>query len=195
MNSKLDDETLMLRFQETGDFTAFEQLFRRHKDAFVTFLTRLSGNVAVAEDISQQVWLRLIDVARETRYSAKASFKTYLYTLGRNRYIDDCHRKHEATRTESLSDRRHADNPALSADARPEEILAGDDRTNAVNRAIATLPLEQRDVVAMWASGMGFNMIGEITGVSRDTVISRKKYGINKLRAALEAAGLAEDVL
>ena len=45
MNNNIDDETLMLRFQQSGDLQAFERLFRRHKDAFVTFLARLSGNL------------------------------------------------------------------------------------------------------------------------------------------------------
>ena len=195
MNSKFDDETLMLRFQEHGDFAAFEQLFRRHKDAFVTFLTRLAGDVAIAEDVSQAVWLKVIDVARETRYSATAGFRTWLYTMGRNRYIDDFHRRHEATRTETLTDTVHAGDPTQLDYALPEDRVAEDDRSSAVNRAIATLPLEQRDVIAMWASGMGFNLIGEITSAPRDTVISRKKYGLKKLRAALAAAGIAKDEL
>ena len=57
MNNNIDDETLMLRFQQSGDLQAFERLFRRHKDAFVTFLARLSGNLAIAEDVSQQLCL------------------------------------------------------------------------------------------------------------------------------------------
>lgn len=195
MNNNIDDETLMLRFQQNGDLAAFEQLFRRHKDAFVTFLTRLSGNVAIAEDVSQQVWLRLIDVAREARYSATAGFRTYLYTLGRNRYIDEYHRKHEATRTEPLDRHEQVAGSTHGGERHLEDIVADDERSRAVNRAMSALPLEQRDVIAMWASGMGFNLIGEITRTPRDTVISRKKYGIKKLRTALEAAGIAEDEL
>lgn len=195
MNNNIDDETLMLRFQQNGDYAAFESLFRRHKDGFVTFLTRMSGNVTIAEDISQLVWLKLIDVAKEARYSAKAGFRTYLYTLGRNRYIDAYHRKFDETRTESLDETTHAGNPGPVEREQPEMILASDERTRIVNRAIASLPMEQRDVVAMWASGIGFDLIGKITSAPRDTVISRKKYGIKKMRAALEEAGIAGDTL
>ncbi len=195
MNNNIDDETLMLRFQQSGDLQAFERLFRRHKDAFVTFLARLSGNLAIAEDVSQQVWLRLIDVAREARYSPSAKFRTYLYTLGRNRYIDEYHRRHEATRTEPYSGDETARDAGQDAGAPPEQTAAGDEHARVLNRAISALPLEQRDVIAMWANGMGFDLIGEITQAPRDTVISRKKYAIRKLRAALEAQGIGEGTL
>ncbi len=195
MNNNIDDETLMLRLQQSGDFQAFESLFRRHKDAFVTFLARLSGNLAIAEDVSQQVWVGLIDVARNARYSPKAKFRTYLYTLGRNRYIDEYHRRHEATRTEPYSGDETVRDPAHDAGGLPEQIAAVDEHAQVLNQAIATLPLDQRDVIAMWASGMGFDLIGEITRAPRDTVISRKKYAIRKLRAALEAQGIGEGTL
>ena len=195
MTSSYKDEALMLQFQQEGDLAAFEELFRRHKDGFVTYLTRLSGNEAIAEDVSQQIWLKLIDVAKSARYSASAEFRAYLYTLGRNRYIDEYQRKHEATRGTPLTGNEKSVNSMSDQEQRPEFAASVHERADAVNSAIAALPLEQRDVIAMWANGMGFNVIGEITRAPRDTVISRKKYGIKKLRSMLEAAGITEDTL
>lgn len=190
MNNNIDDAKLMMQFQQEGDLTAFEQLFRRHKDAFVTYLTRLSADMTIAEDVSQRVWLKLIDVARDGRYAPNASFRTYLYTLGRNQYIDEYRRKHEATRTRPLA--ADDDGPADAGD-RPDTSIDANNRSRMLNDAILQLPLEQRDAVSLWANGLSYDQISRITNVPRDTAISRKKYGITKLRAALEAAGLAGD--
>ena len=62
--SDANDHELMLSFQQEGDLAAFEELFRRHKDMLLRFLIRLSANHAIAEDVSQQAWLKAIDVAR-----------------------------------------------------------------------------------------------------------------------------------
>src|SRR5690606_36006830 len=61
------DEALLLRFQTHGDEQAFRMLFSRHKDAFVSFLWRLSGRRSVADDVSQHCCLKLIELGRDGR--------------------------------------------------------------------------------------------------------------------------------
>ena len=182
----------MLRFQEKGDLDAFGELFQRQKDGFVDFLTGMAGNRAIAEDISQQVWTKIIDLARRGSYRQKAKFRTFLFTLGRNLYIDEFQRKHAATRTDALGDRVVSD---ASPDANPGQGAMLDERGEILQAAMATLPVEQREVLALWSAGTPIDTMAEITGVPRDTVLSRKKYAINKMRAALAAAGIERDVL
>ena len=182
----------MKRFQEHGDYSAFETLFQRHKDPFVSFLVRLAGDATIAEDVSQQVWLTLIEVARGGRYRAKpgGSFKAYLYTLGRNRYVDDHVRKHEASRTEShAAPELVADQTRSTAEdtACPARSLDSERAAELLHAELAKLPFEQRDVIALWASGVELKLVAEMSGVPRNTVLSRKKYAVKKLRAALDA--------
>jgi RNA polymerase sigma-70 factor (ECF subfamily) len=101
-----DDRALMQRFQDAHDQAAFAELFARNRDPLFRFLVRMSGSEQVAEDLSQHAWMRLIELARARRYDpgSQASFRTFLFTLARNRYIDEHVRKLEATMTEPLGD-------------------------------------------------------------------------------------------
>lgn len=191
MRSADDDKTLMLRFQGEGDPRAFEELFRRNKDGLLRFLRRLSGDAAIAEDISQQVWVRLIELAEAGRYEAQAgaSFSTFLLAMARNRYIDQVHRSHEARYTQPVE---HATLDEIADDAAlPPDLLTDDERTRSLlEQAMQTLPLEQREVLALWMQGVELVEVAGLTGVPWATLVSRKKYGLRKIRVFLERAGV-----
>ncbi len=188
MISKTDDKHLMIQFQEQGDYDAIETLFRRHRDGFLGFLRRLSGSDDIAEDISQHTWMRLIEIAKRSGYhsDSKASFRTYLFTLGRNRYIDEYHRKHEVSKRQSFPNNvEYLDTQVDSGDDPAKEIAALQMR-DAVREALMELPLEQREAVAFWSVGVGPETVAGITGASRHTIISRRKYAIKKLKARFD---------
>lgn len=179
----------MLRFQDRGDVAAFDELFRRHKDAFVSFLANLAGDRVVAEDVSQQVWLKLIDVAHRGGYQRRARFRTYLYTIGRNTFLDEYRRKHANTRSDPLDERDYVDgDEAATAEGGALALR----RRDVLARALSGLPVEQREVLALWAAGHSIETMTEVTGAPRDTVLSRRKYGLRKLRAALVEAGIEQ---
>lgn len=177
-----DDQALMLRFQEEGDVRAFEELFARHKDGLYRFVLKLSLNSAAAEDISQHTWMRLIEVAEAGRYYARgdATFRTYLYTVARNRYFDEYTRHHEVTLSESL-DAIVEDLPDLDAET-PEEICARLQDNARVGQALRDLPPDQREVVVLWMQGLELVDVARITGASWHTVVSRKRYALAKLK-------------
>lgn len=185
-----DDITLMLRFQRDRDYAAFEQLFRRHKDPLLRFVLRLAANHAIAEDVSQRTWLKVIDMARRGIYAERpgVAFRTWLCTLARNDFIDEYKRKFAATRTVPLPEDLH-EAGAQDHDPAPDpaDVLHQQEMSRHLNEAMAALPFEQREVVAMWATGFELDAIVAITGAPRDTVLSRKKYAIAKLRAALSS--------
>lgn len=182
----------MLRFQDDGDYAAFEELFRRHKDAFVSFLWHLAGDEARAEEISQAAWLKLIELARGRRYrpSSRASFRTYLFTLGRNYYIDQYLRRHEVTRTESLEAREHC--LAVPAGGDPADDALAAQLAEHIDQALRTLPFEQREVIALWAVDVSIDDMVRIIGAPRETILSRKRYSLKKLRRFFEQAGVYE---
>jgi RNA polymerase sigma-70 factor, ECF subfamily len=186
------DDELMFRFQRDHDYLAFEELFGRHKDVLLRFLARLLGDIAAAHDASQQTWLKVIEVARRQDYHAQpgARFRTWLLTLARNHAIDEYQRKFAATRTVALTDElreKSLNGPLAGQQAAPDPL---DDThrqqiTQRLSDAIQTLPLEQREVIALWIAEIEPAAIAEITGAPRDTVLSRKKYALAKLRSAL----------
>jgi len=187
-----DDRALMLGFQERGDVAAFEELFRRHRLPLYRYLRGLARSADIAEETSQQAWLKVIETARSAGYMADAqsSFKTWLYTLARNHYIDRYVRAHARTRTDSNCEglllSMGTDSGAPAAQLHRERL--GD----TLLRAMTTLPLEQREVVLLWAQGHELTAIAAVTGVPWETVVSRKKYALGKLRAALALGGITQ---
>ena len=88
----MTDEALMRAYGQ-GDAQAFETLYARHKGATYRYFLRHAGsNVATADELHQDLWLRVIG-ARE-RYEAQAKFSTWLYTLARHRMVDHWRSSH-----------------------------------------------------------------------------------------------------
>lgn len=180
----------MLRFQHDGDRTALARLVERNGGALLRFLIRLSRNRTIAEDVAQQTWLKVIDVARQGTFAVASgvAFRTWLCTLARNHFIDEYRRKFAVARTVPLpvdlctvlaEGHRVAPDPAEPLDARQ--------RTLQLRKALLRLPFEQQQVVALWADGMGIGAIAALTAAPRDTVLSRKKYALAKLRVLMRA--------
>ena len=176
-------KTLMLRFQETGDRAACQELFELFRLPLWRFVLRLSGSEHDADDLSQRTWLKLLDIAERRVYRDKnrATFRTYLFTIARNLVIDEG-RAMRSTATHV--DYENEADALLSHDPTPEHAVDAILTKEELRRAMNDLPLEQREVLAMWAEGFGFAEIATVVGVSRNTVIGRKRYGIEKLRAA-----------
>jgi RNA polymerase sigma-70 factor, ECF subfamily len=180
MYSKNDDE-LMIRYQREHDIRALEQLFTRHKDALLRYIMRLAGDRAIAEDVSQQSWLKVIEVAQKGTYVAHsgAAFRTWLFTLARNHLIDEHQRK--AHNTEPFNPGAHAGVVLID----PAEQAIQHDLITRVSSAWALLPALQRDVIALWAAGYSPQEIATMLKAPRQTVLSRKKYALAKLRCGL----------
>jgi RNA polymerase sigma-70 factor (ECF subfamily) len=192
MQGELDDRALMQRFQDARDERAFGILFARNKGPLYRFLLQLAGNPAVAEDVSQYTWLRLIELARDRRYDSdtSAQFRTFLFTLARNRYIDEYLRKSEATLTESLVDHE--------AEALPDpgpgllDSLAAEQSRTRVHRALGSLRREQREVLSLWMQGFELQEVANITGSPWDTIVARKKHALKRFAAALRSGPAVE---
>jgi len=187
-----DDRELMLEFQERGDVAAFEELFRRHRLPLYRYVRGLAGSAEIAEDTSQQAWLKVLEAARSAGYAAdrQCSFKTWLYTLARNHYIDRYLRAHAASRTDSNCGELLSS--IATEPGAPEARLHREHLADTLARAVGTLPVEQREVVLLWAQGHELSAIAAVTRAPWETVISRKKYALAKLRAVLGLAGVTQ---
>ncbi len=191
--AKASDADLMESFQNDGDYTAFEALFRRHRDGLRAFLQRLSADPNAAEDVSQWTWLRLIETARRRGFTRTegAAFRTWLFTLARNRFVDDYLRRADVARVISFPDGLAESLPEPTDVADPFEhyVNAGQVR-EILDAALGNLPFQQREVLALWSAGFDADTIARLTSAPRDTVLSRKKYALARLRTALIAAGV-----
>jgi len=183
------DADLMLAFQRERNYEAFEELFGRHKEALFRYLMRLAGHRPTAEDASQQTWLKVIDVARAGGYEERpaVAFRTWVFTLARNHFIDHYKRSFAETRKAPLPEDEDAPGSG------PLDLIEAAQTRSQVRRAMLTLPFEQRDVLSLWAAGVEIDQIAAMTGAPRETVLSRKKYAISKLRSAIAPTADEED--
>ena len=185
------DEQLMAAYRE-GDTAAFDVLYERHRNGLYRFILRQVGHRELAEELYQDVWIRLIDSRR--RYRETARFQTYLYRIARNRVIDE----YRARKSEPLVAPEAVPDTALAADELVdgqqiadvlEQALAKSLNTAAVRvmqQALAKLPADQRAAVLLRFEGeLGLNEIAEIFDCGRETIKSRLRYAFKRLRQML----------
>ncbi len=187
--SEASDEMLMIRYQR-GDTQAFTVLLGRYETPIYGFVIRHLGNASLAEDVTQDVFLRLVQNATDFKHEAR--FSTWLFTIARNLCVDQLRR---------LSHRRHAslDQPsAAQPDAPPlldrladprsdvERSVVAEQLARHIERAIGELPEEQREVFLLRELGdLPFKDIAEMTQVGENTVKSRMRYALERLQEKL----------
>jgi RNA polymerase sigma-70 factor (ECF subfamily) len=181
-----EDAQLMLAYAG-GEMRAFENLYARHRGALYRYLMRQARDTEIANDLFQEVWSRVI--ANRTRYEPRAKFRTFLFTLAHNCFIDHCRRMKSRPQGLGIEDADAADLLPADEDARPEAVLQRKESTERFRAALATLPQEQRDVYLLHEeSELSLEEIARVTGVGAETAKSRLRYAVGKLKAALAAA-------
>lgn len=192
MAVELNDTALMLRYRD-GDMTAFETLYGRHKGSLFGFLVRQIGNRQYAEDVFQEVWSRII--RNRDKYQANAKFTTYLYHIARNCSVD--HYRRMQKRDDDISEQDAAVPEVQAKDGDPVTTAETGELRFAIVGALRNLPDDQREAFLMKEeSGLSLEEIATVTGVSRETVKSRLRYAVGKLRQCLpqpETAGVEDD--
>lgn len=180
MQGELSDEELMLAYGR-GDAGAFEVLYSRHRGPMFRFMLRQVRDHATAEEMYQEVWQRVI-IARE-RYRPEAKFTTWLYQIAHNRLTDHWRaQSHRPPAPEDAVERaeREAD-PST-----PERQLSAFEERRRLQLALEELPADQREAVMLrLEQELSLEEIAQITGVGRETVKSRLRYALDKLRQRL----------
>jgi RNA polymerase sigma-70 factor (ECF subfamily) len=186
------DEVLLARFQ-SGDARAFEVLLARHRRTIFHFILRWVGDKETAEDLLQDVFLRVVASSRE--FKGESKFTTWLYTIARNLCIDTgrkrAFRRHASLDAPAGRGSDPGEGPALveripgdEADVHRQALR--DEVRPRIEAALETLVEEQREVfILRELSNLPFKEIAEIVGTSENTVKSRMRYALEKLRAAL----------
>ncbi|NBF01559.1 RNA polymerase sigma factor [Pseudomonas sp. Fl5BN2] len=180
------DEALLARYR-AGEPAAFEVLYQRHRQGLYGFLVRLCGQPEVAEEVYQETWMSLIRSSSQPR--GRASFRTWLYQIARNRLIDHW-RKHGMRNPlhDSYDEQLHGE---VDQAAGPEQQLSLSRDQQRIEAALLDLPADQREVFLLRANGeLELPQIASLTQAPLETVKSRFRYALKKLRRLL-----AEEVL
>jgi len=190
MQTSDPDARLMLAFRE-GDGEALAQLYRRWAGPLRRFLRHLVGEASMAEDLTQETFVR-VHGARG-RYSPDARFSTWLFRIGRNLALNELDRlRHRAPHLSTTTDEGTPDRPTLElvdggagSDSLADARRAG----RRLERELAALPERQR--TALWLTAVEGRSYAEVAAVLEASPQSIKAL-VHRARAAL-AARMAEE--
>jgi RNA polymerase sigma-70 factor, ECF subfamily len=183
------DAAIMLRVAE-GDEAGFNYLAEKYHRPMIHFLFRMVGNHAVAEELAQEVFLRVYRA--RSSYRAEARFTTWLYRIATNlavNYARDTKNERTAqTLYLDAADEETGTTPDL-ADDEPsvEERMLRDERMAAIRRHVMALPERQRMAVLMHKyQGMDYRQIGEVLKLSESATKSLLFRAYQTLREKLK---------
>ncbi len=187
MDVERSDEALMLAYRD-GDAQAFELLYQRHRSRLYRWLTRQCGSNAIAEELYQDIWLKVIN-ARDG-YEVSAKFTTWLFRIAHNRLVDHWRASNRMPAASAAPGDDEAGDPldalAGSPLQEPQNELERQRLGAALVREIEALPAPQRETFLLaQETDMTLEEIASITGVNRETAKSRIHYALGKLRAGL----------
>jgi RNA polymerase sigma-70 factor, ECF subfamily len=177
--SMLSDMLLIWRFR-SGDSSALAKIYEDHRQDLLRIAAGLLNQANLAEDIVHDLFVQLAQSPDKVRLSG--SLWSYLATCVVNR-VRNANASARRRQTSSLDD------AAAVASDRPEppRWIIADERATRLNSALAELPYEQREVVVLHLQGdMKFRDIAKSQDVSINTVQSRYRYGLDKLRSLLD---------
>lgn len=173
------NEKELVRRCQNGDRAAFDTLIRTFYPYVTKYLLKLTQNEDLTEDLTQEVFLKVIRTIEDFRIDGKASFATYIITIAKNTLID-----HSRRNQAILSELSEAD--IQGGESIENQVLTNMEYAEAV-KYIDSLPPKQASVIRLkYIEEYTLNEIESITGVPAKTVKSRIHDGTVKLRALLK---------
>lgn len=186
---EMDDAAIMLELS-AGNMAGFDFLIQKYRKPIIHFMYRMVRNQAVAEELAQEVFLRVYR-SRET-YRAEARFSTWLYriatNLGVNHARDNRHERNASTVYLDEADSETGTTPDV-ADTTPgaEANLLRRERLNAIRQHVLALPERQRVAVLMHKyEGMDYRQIGDVLKLSESATKSLLFRAYQTLREKLK---------
>ena len=183
------DAEIMLR-AKAGDQSAFDYLVQKYRRPMVSFMYRMARNAAAAEDLAQEVFLRVYR-SRQT-YRAEAKFTAWLYriatNLGVNHARDTKHERAAQTIYLDQPDPETGTTPDV-ADMHPgaEDEMVKDERMKAIRKHVMALPERQRTAVLMHKyQGLDYKEIGAVLRLSESATKSLLFRAYQTLRERLK---------
>jgi RNA polymerase sigma factor (sigma-70 family) len=184
--SKLSDYELINSFN-SGNVNAFETLVLRHKDKLYTSIFFLVKDKYLAEDIFQDVFIRIIDTIKGGRYSEEGKFLPWAMRIAHNLCVD-YFRKVKRTPTIKNSEDQDIFEVLNFTEESAEDKMIKKQSHNRVRDMLDQLPEDQREVIILrHYADMSFKEIAEITNCSINTALGRMRYGLINLRKMMVA--------
>ena len=181
----LNDQQLIAQYLK-GDERAFETLLSRHKDKIYTSIYLFVKDTALAEDIFQEVFIKIIDTLRKGKYNHEGKFVQWALRISYNMCVDyfrRSKRRPKVSPTETFDIFDVLQNPEPNA----EQTIIKSQTHDKIRSLVDQLPAEQREVVILrHYADMSFKEIAKLTRVSINTALGRMRYALINIRKMVE---------
>ena len=181
----LNDQQLIAEYLK-GNERAFETLLTRHKEKIYTSIYLFVKETSLAEDIFQEVFIKIIDTSRKGKYNHEGKFVQWALRISYNMCVDyfrRSKRRPKVSPTETFDIFDVLQNPEPNA----EQTIIRSQTHNKIRSLVDQLPAEQREVVILrHYADMSFKEIAKLTRVSINTALGRMRYALINIRKMVE---------
>ena len=182
MNKTISDYELILKFIK-GEQSCFEQLIHRHKTKVFAYISLYIRDQALAEDIFQDTFLKVIQSVKSGKYSDNGKFLSWVMRIAHNLIIDHFRRIKQMNTISNDNYESDIFNSKQFADDTIEDEIIKKQIHQDIRKMISHLPDDQREVVILrHYAGLSFKEIADITDVSINTALGRMRYALINLR-------------
>ena len=184
--TKLSDQALLDMFQQ-GHREAVSQLLERHTRRVCDYVRMMVKDNDVADDLTQEVLIKVVKVIDEGRYTDKGRFLPWVLRIAHNRVLDYFRAQKQVKTVNESSAGFDLLGSKNFAEPSIEDTLISEQQAEEVRSLIEKLPEEQREVVRMrYYEGLSFKEIAEHTGVSINTALGRMRYALINMRQMIK---------
>jgi len=189
LNSSTDNQLVRL-FQE-GNNKALELLVERHKDKIFTSILLLVKDRYLAEDLFQDVFIKIIDTLRSNRYNEEGKFLPWAMRIGHNLCVDHFRKVNRTPTITAGDDRDIFDLINIVEDSADKAIMQTQSHEG-VRQILDMLPEEQREVIVLrHYADFSFKQIAETTNCTLNTALGRMRYGLLNMRKIMTEKQIA----
>lgn len=177
----------LIQLYVKGDSAAFEDLIKRHKDRIFTSIVIMVKDRSIAEDIFQEVFIKIIDTLRGGSYAEEGKFLPWALRIAHNLCVDHFRKvKRNPVVLNRSEEHDMFDSMDLLEEGAEGKIIRSQGH-ELVRQLLDTLPQEQREVIVLrHFANLSFKEIAEKTNCSINTALGRMRYGLINLRKLIE---------
>ncbi len=175
------DQQLIVNYLEGND-KSFEILLNRHKDRVYTSIYMFVKDHELAEDLFQEVFIKILDTFRKGKYNHEGKFLQWALRISYNLCVDHFRKAKRRTKV-STTETFDIFDILESKDDNMEQTLIKNQSYNKIRSIVDMLPAEQREVVILrHYADMSFKEISQLTRVSINTALGRMRYALINIR-------------
>jgi RNA polymerase sigma factor (sigma-70 family) len=182
----ISDYELIMRFIK-GEQSCFEHLINRHKNKVFAYISLYIRDQALAEDLFQDTFMKVIQSVRAGKYQDNGRFISWVMRIAHNLIIDHFRRIKQMNTISNDDYESDLFNSKKFADSTVEDDMIKRQIQKDVRKMISQLPDDQREVVILrHYAGLSFKEIADITDVSINTALGRMRYALINMRKIIE---------